>query len=60
MVLIWREREHESQDLDVTNDRTTMQTLRNCGLLNFFWLLGMRVQLELLEYIVKVWDIQGQ
>jgi len=36
MVLIWRERELESHDLDASNDETTIQALRNCGLLKFF------------------------
>lgn len=55
--MIWREREHESHDLDVANDLATIQALRNYGLLKFFWLLSIRVQLELLEYLVNTWDI---
>lgn len=36
MVLGWREVERESQDLDAANEPTTIQALRNYGLLKFF------------------------
>lgn len=53
MVLIRREREHESQYLEFSNDPTPIQALRICGLLKFFWLPRMRDQLELLVYLSK-------
>lgn len=52
MDLIWREREHEEQDLNATNDLSTIQALRYCGLLKILWLFRMRQQMELLEYLV--------
>lgn len=36
MAFIWREREHEEQDLNVGNDPATIQALKNCGLLKLF------------------------
>lgn len=42
MALIWREREHEAEDMIVANDLATMQALRNCGILKLFQILGMR------------------
>jgi len=41
MEFIWKEREHEEQDLNVENNPTTIQALKNCGLLEFFWLPSM-------------------
>lgn len=37
----------------------TIQELKNCGLLKFFWLPRMRQQMELLEYLVRAWDVQA-
>jgi hypothetical protein len=34
--------------------------LRQCGLLNFFKIQGMRSQLRLLEYLVHMWDVNEQ
>lgn len=57
MALIWREREHEEQDLAVANDLATIQTLRDCGLLKFLWFPRMRQHMELLAYIFRAWDV---
>ena len=35
-MLEWKEREHEANDQATLNDRATMVSLRNCGLLKFF------------------------
>ena len=43
-----------------SNDPVTMQALRNCGLLKLFMILGMRAQLDFLEYCLRAWDVQGQ
>jgi len=34
-----------------------MASLRNCGLLNFFELPGMRAQPGLLEHLITLWDV---
>jgi hypothetical protein len=34
--------------------------LRQCGLLKFFKIQGMRAQLRLLEYLVHMWDVNEQ
>jgi hypothetical protein len=34
--------------------------LRQCGLLKFFKIQGMRAQLRLLEYLVHMWDMNEQ
>lgn len=56
MALTWREREHEAQDMVVSSDPPMVQYLGNCGLLKFYMILGMRAQLELLDYLVRCWD----
>jgi hypothetical protein len=59
-MLEWREREHEDEDYFVGNDPGTVNSLRQCGLLKFFKIQGMRAQLRLLEYLVHMWDVDQQ
>jgi hypothetical protein len=56
-MLEWHEREHEEEDYFVGNDPGTVMALRQCGLLKFFKIQGMRAQLRLLEYLVHMWDV---
>jgi hypothetical protein len=56
MVLEWREREHEEDDAIAGNNPGTIAALRDCGLLKFFRIPGMRAQVRLLEYLVHMWD----
>jgi hypothetical protein len=60
MVLKWREREHEKDNSIVENHLPTIAALRNCGLLKYFRILGMRAQFRLLEYLVHMWDPDQQ
>jgi hypothetical protein len=59
-MLEWREREHEDEDYFIGNDPRTVNSLRQCGLLKFFKIQGMRAQLRLLEYLVHMWDVDQQ
>jgi hypothetical protein len=54
MVLEWREREHEDENNATENHPATLAALRNCGLLKFFRIPGMRAQVRLLEHIVHM------
>ena len=56
IMVIWKEREHESFDLQAANDQPTIESLRNCGLLNYFRVPGMKEHIRLLEYIINMWD----
>jgi hypothetical protein len=56
MVLEWREREHEEDNAIAGNHPPTIAALRNCGLLKYFCISGMRAQIRLLEYLVHMWD----
>jgi hypothetical protein len=59
-MLEWREREHEEDDAIAGNYPGTVAALRDCGLLKFFGIPGMRAQLRLLEYLVHMWDVDQQ
>jgi hypothetical protein len=60
MVLEWREREHEEDNAIAGNHPPTIAALRNCGLLKYFRIPGMRAQVRLLEYLVHMWDPDQQ
>jgi hypothetical protein len=56
MVLEWRERENKEDNSIVENHSPTIVALRNCGLLKYFRIPGMRAQVRLLEYLMHMWD----
>jgi hypothetical protein len=56
MVMEWCERENEEDNAIARNHLPTIATLRKCGLMKFFRILGMRAQVRLLEYLVHMWD----
>ena len=60
MVLEWREREHEEDNTAAENHPQTITALRNCGLLKYFRIPGMRAQVRLLEHLVRMWDPDQQ
>jgi hypothetical protein len=60
MVLEWHERENEEDNSISVNHPPTNATLRNCGLLKYFHIPGMRAQIRLLEYLVHMWDPDHQ
>jgi hypothetical protein len=59
-MLEWCEREHKEEDYFSGNDLGIVMALRQCGLLKFFKIQGMRAQLRLLEYLVHMWDVNEQ
>jgi hypothetical protein len=60
MVLEWREREHEEDNAMAENHPPTIAALRDCGILKYFHIPGMRAQVKLLEYLVRMWDPDQQ
>jgi hypothetical protein len=58
MVLEWRDKEHEEVDAAVERVAGTQIALKRCGLSEFWALKGMRVQVRLLQMLVKFWDIE--
>ena len=59
-MLEWREGEHELMENEAMDDLETMRALKNCGLYNFWAIQGMKVQVELLTWLVNAWDMQYQ
>jgi hypothetical protein len=56
MVLEWNERKNEEDNAMVENHPPTIASLRDCGLLKYFRIPGMRAQVRLIEYLVRMWD----
>ena len=56
MTNTWREREHEEKNMISLNDTSIVRALRDCGLLRYFRLSGMRQQMERLKFLVRAWD----
>ena len=56
-MIEWREREHEDFDRRILNNPPSMAALRNCGLVKFFEVPGMRAQPALLQHIIGLWDV---
>ena len=55
-MVIWKEREHEVPDNQAANDPTTIEALRNYGILKYFRIPGMKEHIRLLEHIIDMWD----
>ena len=59
-MLEWKEWEHEANDQKALNDRATIVSLRNYGLLKFFMCSGLQAQPLLLQRMVAMWDTDSQ
>ena len=58
IMVIWKERDHETEDFQVVSDPATIEALKNYGLLKYFRVLGMKAYNHLLAYIIYMWDIE--
>ena len=56
MVIEWKERQHEREELNFQRDAAISAMLRDCGLLKFAQTSSMRAQLPLLHRIIEWWD----
>jgi len=56
MVVEWKERQHEREELNFRRDAAIAAMLRDCGLLKFAQISSMRAQLPLLHHIIEWWD----
>ena len=59
-MVIWKERTHDDEDATAERDSVCIDTLRNCGLLNFFWTPNMVSHERLLEHILRMWNPEQQ
>jgi hypothetical protein len=55
MFVQWREHEHEEVDNVVVDDVDATNSLRQCGMYNFFLTSGMRAQRRLLNLLIDYW-----
>ena len=56
MVIEWKEREHGEEDEMAMKNEAYMNALRDYGLKKFFLTPCLRDQLEILQYLVSIWD----
>jgi len=56
MVIEWKERQHERDEMNTLRNAASVAMLRDCGLLKFFQTSSMRTQLPLLTCIIEGWD----
>ena len=59
-MVVWKEQEHELDDICAVNDQGTVTSLSECGLIKFFKFPSMRAQVRFLEYILKMWNPEQQ
>ena len=60
IMVIWKEREHELNELQEANDLMNVRALKECGLLKYFRVPEMRAYVRLLEYLIHMWDPDQQ
>lgn len=60
MVLEWKERGHEVKDHQPAQNLECINALRNCVLIKFFRTTGLRAQMELLPYLISLWDVDRE
>ena len=59
-MVMWKEHEHELDEIRGSNDHGTMASIRECGFLKLFKVSSMRAQLGLLEHILNMWNPEEQ
>ena len=60
MAIEWKEQEHGDEDEQAMQSQACMNALRDCGLKKFFLMPCLRAQLELLQYLISIWDENEQ
>ena len=59
-MVIWKEREHDLDDVQATNSTNTILALRECGILKFFRILDTRDHVRLLDHLIWMWGPEQQ
>ena len=59
-MVIWKERKHKLDELQARNDLMTVRALRECGILKFSRLPGMRAYVHLLYDMIQMWYLDQQ
>lgn len=60
MVFQWKERGHEAEEFQASQDPACINVLRDYGLLKFFRTIGLRAQMEILHYLISLWDVDQE
>ena len=59
-MVIQKEFEHEMDDSKETNDPMTIRALRECGILKYFRVSGMRPHVCLMDHLIRMWNPNQQ
>ena len=57
-MVVWKERQHEDDDVRAGADASSIATFWGCRLLKFFHVPRMRSHVRLLEYILRMWNLE--
>ena len=60
IMVICREREDGLDDSQAINDPNMVMSSRECGILKYFIVLGMRAHVRLLNHLTRMWDLEKQ
>ena len=60
IMVICKEREHDLDDSQETNDPNMVMSSRECGVLKYFKVPSMRAHVRLLDHLTKMWDLEKQ
>ena len=55
-MVVWKEIQHEDDDARARVDSSSIVALRGYGILNFFYVLSMKSNVRLVEYILRMWN----
>ena len=59
-MVVWKERQHEDDDVRARAYVGSIVALQGCGLLKLFHVPSMRSHVRLLEYILRMWNPKKQ
>ena len=59
-MVIWKERQHDNDNTLAKKNAGCIAALRDCGHFNFFHTPSMVLHERLLEYILRMWNLEQQ
>ena len=59
-MVTWKERQHKDDDARDVRDVSSIASLWGCGLLKLFHAPSMVSHVQLLEYILRMWNPEQQ
>lgn len=58
MAFVWQERAHDDHDAESFSDAGCLNALRGCGLLKLFLTPRLRAQPDLIELLIRAWNLE--